>query len=139
MDGLKVVSVEQLLKEVGVAAAPGEKLQVMPGDSVKINATIDYRGPTLDDYFYGAIGNREFYGFDEVTNARTPISFPASDTWRTYSLSVDVPAPGRSGLFDLYVKIMGHLEAGLPEIADVIEVLAAVEFRNFAITSYEKV
>lgn len=136
---LKVNSIEALLQGIGVAALPGEKLTVMAGDTIRVRATIDYRGPNLYDTFYGAIGNREFYGFDEATYGSVPISLPGSIDWVTYELTVDIPVPGRAGLFDLYTKIAGHLEAGLPEVSDVIEVVAVAEFQNFAINSYEKV
>lgn len=136
---LKINSIEQLMEGIGVAALPGEKLTVMIGDTVRVRATIDYRGPGLSDTFYGAIGNREFYGFDEVTHGSIPISLPSSIDWASFELAVDIPVPNRDGLFDLYVKLIDHLEAGLPELSDVIEVIGIPEFRNFAIDSYEKV
>lgn len=145
MDGLKINRIERLLQgvrgleSIGVAALPGEKLTVAIGDTVRVRATVDYRGPRLDDYFYGAIGNREFYGFDEVTNNDVPITLPSSIDWLSYELTVDIPAPNRAGLFDLYVKISGHTEAGLPEVSNVIEVIGVAEFANFEIVSYERI
>jgi len=48
-------------------------------------------------------------------------------------------APWTPGFFDLYCKISGHLEAGLPELSNCIEVLLKGQFQNFDIVSYDKV
>lgn len=141
----QVNTVKALLGQQGVAALPGEILTVMPGDIVKVNAEIDYRGPALDDTFYAAIGKRTLLMFDEIWVGQTPVSFALSYDWVSYPLSVDIPIteiglfPWTPGLFDLYVKLNGHPEAGMPEWADVIRVMLLAEFQNFGITSYEKV
>lgn len=143
---LNINSVESLLQGVGVAALPGEKLTVAPGDIVRVRATIDYMGPRLDDMFYAAIGNR-FVVFDEiwVPIAPSPVSFALSYDWVTYPLVVDIPiteiglAPWTPGVFDLYVKLVNNPGAGMPELSNVIEVMLRPEFQNFAITGYEKV
>lgn len=137
-----ITTMKQVLGQIGVAALPGEKLQVSIGDTVRVRATIDYRGPAISDTFYGAIGNRGFVGFDEIIYGSVPVSFSQSLDWRIYELTVDIPittaiSPGTN--YDLYVKLVGHLEAGLPEVDNVIDVIGAVEFRNFSIASYEKV
>lgn len=136
---------EAILRGVGVAALPGETLTVMPGDTVIVNAEIDYRGPALDDYFYAAIGNR-FIGFDEIWPSELiPVHFDQSFDWVRYYLVAQVPIteiglfPWTPGVFDLYVKLNGHPEAGMPELANVIQVMLESEFQNFGITSYEKV
>lgn len=134
--------VEQLLQSLGVAALPGEKLQVEVGDVVRVRATVDYKGPAISDTFYGAIGNRRWIVFDEIIHGSAPVSFYQSYDWTTYELVVDIPvtaaiSPGTD--YDLYVKLVGHLEAGLPEVDNVIDVLGVVEFRNLTIASYEKV
>lgn len=134
--------VEQLLQSLGVAALPGEKLQVEVGDRVRVRATVDYKGPAISDTFYGAIGNRTWYGFDEIIAGSVPVSFYQSYDWTTYELVVDIPvtaaiSPGTD--YDLYVKLLDHPGAGMPEVDNVIDVLGVVEFRNFTIASYEKV
>lgn len=140
---IKNSSVGQLLRSIGVAALPGEVLRgVMVGDTVRVRATLDYRGPALYDTFYAAIGHRVVY-FDEIWVGSVPISFPKSDNWLSYELTVDIPIteiglfPWTPGLFDLYIKLVGHLEAGLPELSNVIEVVLKAEFAHFAIASYE--
>jgi len=145
-------SVAEVLGKVGVAALPGEILEVMVGDTVRVSAEIDYRGPALDDEFYAAIGNR-FVVFDEIWPSNLPVEddperfphFDQSFDWVTYSMSALIPIteiglfPWTPGDFDLYVKLDGHPEAGMPELANVIRVMLLAEFQDFGITSYEKV
>jgi len=141
---ININSVEALLQDIGVAALPGEKLTVAPGDSVRVRASIDYMGPRLDDTFYAAIGNR-FIIFDEIWVGHIPVSFALSYDWVTYLLSVDIPiteiglAPWTPGDFDLYIKLVNNPGAGVPELSNVIEILLRAAFQNFAITGYEKV
>lgn len=133
-------SIESLMGEVSVA--PPGKLTVIVGDKVRVKATLSYRGSALTDYFYGAIGNRGALGFDEILNAQVAISFPQCLNWTAFELTVDIPitsaiSPGTN--YDLYVKIKGHTEAGLPEVDNCIDVVGAPEFQNFTITDYSKV
>lgn len=136
---------EAIVRGISVAALPGEILTAMPGDTVRVTAEIDYRGPALDDNFYAAIGNRVI-GFDEIwTSGLVPIHFDQSFGWVTYTLVADVPItevglfPWTPGFFDLYVKLNGHPGAGMPELSNVIEVVLEAEFRAFTITRYDKV
>jgi len=142
MEGLQIRTLEELMGEGGVEVAPGQLLQVRVGDKVRVKASLEYMGTALSDYFYAAIGNAGAFGFDEILNAQVPVSFAQSATWQTYQLSVDIPitsaiSPGKT--YSLYCKIKGHLEAGQPEVDNVIEVLAPAQFQNFQIVSYEKV
>jgi len=137
---LQVQSIESLLS--GIAAVPGEKIQVWVGDKVRVKASLSYRGAALSDYFYGAIGNKRVGVFDEILNAQVAISFPQCSNWTAFQLTVGIPitsaiSPGTD--YDLYVKIKGHTEAGLPEVDNCIDVIGAPEFQNFQIVSYEKV
>lgn len=136
----------------GIAVLAGQKLYgVLPGDTVRVSASIDYRGPALDDDFYAAIGSR-VVGFDELWDSGpVPIHFATSVDWITYELTADIlitevaKFPWTPGWFDLYVKLLAHSEfwhvpnAGQPELSNVIEVLLAAEFQNFEITEYVKV
>ncbi|MBA7624298.1 hypothetical protein ES703_31705 [subsurface metagenome] len=139
---LKPSTIERVLAEVGVAAVPGEKIQVVWGDTVRIKATIQYRGNALDDIFYGSIGRTYLGIFDEVLVAQVPIHFDESLNFVTYNLQVDIAITTDIGIntdYDIYVKIKGHREAGLPEVKNCIDVVGAPEFQNFGIVSYEKV
>ncbi|MBA7681221.1 hypothetical protein ES703_89558 [subsurface metagenome] len=136
---------EAIVRGVSIAALPGEILPAMPGDIVKVTAEIDYRGPALDDIFYGAIGIRTLLMFDEIWKNEAAVHFDQSYDWVRYRVSVAIPIteiglfPWTPGLFDLYVKLDGHPEAGMPELANVIRVMLEAEFQNFGIVSYEKV
>lgn len=135
---------EAIIRGVGIAALPGETLTVMPGDTVVVTAEIDYRGPALDDVFYGAIGSRVVV-FDEIWRNSVGVHFGQSFDWVRYNLSVAIPItevgvfPWTPGFFDLYVKLSGHPGAGMPELSNVIEVILEPEFQNFAIAEYSKV
>ena len=128
----------------GLGVPAGQKLYgVMPGVSVRVSASIDYRGPYWADYFYAAIGNRLVY-FDEIWKGRVEVYFDASADWVTYPLTVDTPitpiglAPWTPGWFDLYVKLdVAEGKAGMPELPNVIEVILEAEFLNFSIVSYD--
>jgi len=140
-----VQQAEAILRGVGVGVPAGDILTVMPGDTVVVNAEIDYRGPALDDNFYAAIGSRGLIGFDEIwVGGLIPVHFDQSFDWVRYPLVAHVPIteialfPWTPGDFDLYVKLNGHPEAGQPELADVIRVMLLAEFQNFGIISYGK-
>lgn len=150
MDGgeaiLRQTRVEVVREGMVIAVPAGELLYgVVPGDTVRVSAAIDYRGPALDDNFYAAIGNQLVY-FDEVwPSGLVPVHFDASVDLVSYLLTADIPiteigiAPWTPGWFDLYVKINGHPGAGKPLLTNVIEVLLKPEFQNFGIVSYDVV
>ncbi len=91
-----------------------------------------------------AIGNR-IVVFDEIWKNTKTISIPQSLDYVTYTNSVDIlitkvaNLPWTPGFFDIYAKLSGNLGAGLPEYANVIEVLLAGEFQAMTIVSYVKV
>ena len=136
--------VEAILRGVSVGVLPGGILPVLPGDTIRVFAVIDYRGPALDDIFYAAIGHR-VVGFDEIWTGEAPVHFDQSFDWVTYHLVALVPIteitvfPWTPGLFDLYVKLAGHPGAGMPVLSNVIEVLLEAEFQSFGIAGYEKI
>lgn len=139
---LRINGIESLVRGISVEALPGEKLAVMVGDMVRVRASIDYRGPAISDIFYGAIGTRGLIGFDEIITGSVPVSFAQSFDWVLYELIVDIPvttaiSPGTD--YDLYVKLVYHEEAGLPEVDNVIDVMGIAEFRGFGIVGYEKI
>lgn len=145
---------EAIVRSLGVGVQPGEILTVMAGDTVTVTAEIDYRGPRLDDIFYGAIGERRLWilgGFDEVWKNTEPVHFDESFDWVRYNMSVAILIteigllPWTPGRFDLYVKLDNSPQAvdavtgRYPELANVIEILLKAEFQNFGITGYEKI
>lgn len=131
--------------DIGVSA--GQKLYgVMPGDTVRVKATIQYRGPAYSDTFYAAIGNWVVV-FDEYWVGSVPVSFAQSTDWVPYELTVDIAItkvakfPWTPGWFDIYAKLVKPGIGGLltPRIDNVIEVILAAEFQNFSITSYDRI
>ena len=136
---------QELLRGVSLGVPAGQVLHgVMVGDKVRVRATLNYRGPAISDSFYAAIGHHIPF-FDEIWAGQTPVSFDASLDWESYELTTDIliteigMAPWTPGIFDLYCKIKGHPEAGMPEARVSIEVLLRSEFSNFKIASYDKV
>jgi len=146
MEGLEVVSIERLLKGVGglgVEVPAGEKLTVAIGDTVRLHLAVDYRGPDIDGEIHVTYGKKGTW-FDEDGNKQNdiPAHFDRSIDWTPYTFDCDILIGGSAGTdYDLYAKIMGVPGADIftPYYLNVLDVVGAVEFRNFAITSYEKV
>jgi len=145
-----LIEAEQILASVGVAPT-GTLSSVMPGDKVRVTATVQYKGPAYTDTFYAAIG--EWRGvtwptdigyFDEIWEGSSSVSFSATNDWATYTLKADIPIteiglfPWTPGLFDLYAKLS---KAGIltPRYDNVIEIMLKPQFQNFVITDYSKV
>lgn len=141
---LKIKSVESLLQGIGVAALAGEKLAVTVGDVVRVHLTVDYRGPAIDGAVWVSYGRQVVFFFNEDGNkqSRTPVHFDQSADWAQYEITCDVPIGGSIGTdYDLYAKIMEVPGDDIftPTLLNVLDVLGAYEFQNFAFTSYDKV
>jgi len=137
--------VRELISDINLGVPAGQILHgIMVGDTVRVRATLDYRGPAISDIFYAAIGHHIPF-FDEIWYGQTHISFASTTDWVNYEMTVDIAiteiglAPWTPGMFDLYCKINGHPEGGMPEVRGAIEILLRSEFANFEITSYDKV
>jgi len=126
---------------MGIAVPAGEKLTVMPGDTVRVWLSVDYRGPAIDGAVWAAIG-RQNLGFAEDFTGSVPVHFDPSFDWVTYPIAVDIPIWNRPGSdYDIYAKIMGVPGPDIftDVLLNVIDVIGAVEFQGFTIDSYEKV
>ena len=150
MQSLYQRQVEAILGGLGVAPS-GKLYGIMPGDKVRVKATLQYRGPALTDYFYAAIG--EWRGvtwpadigyFDEIWQATSSaITFGPSSAWAPYNLQVDISIteiglfPWTPGWFDIYGKILNENIVS-SRYDNVIEVLLKPQFQNFNITDYSK-
>ncbi len=109
---------------LAVEAAPGEKVGLTYGDSLRVNVRLDYKGPALEATLYGAIGVRGI-GFDEKVTGEAPAIFTKSDNFAPWSGSVEIPisadiAPGAD--YDIYCKIKEYPGAGMPQVDDVITI-----------------
>jgi len=147
---------EQILRQAGLLTdvSPGQVLYgVMPGDKVRVKASLQYKGPALDDKFYVAIGvwrgitwPVEIGNFDEIWNNSpgTAVHFDSSTSFVTYNLQGDVLIKEvgifawTPGYFDLYAKIAGQ-GVYSARYDNVIEVLLKSQFQSFNIQSYEKI
>ena len=139
--GLRINTIESLLQ--GIAVPAGQKLTVMVGDTVRVHLAGEYRGPTIDGDIHVSYGIQDtWFNEDGYKQADLPIHFYQSADWEPFTITVNVPIDGSPGTnFDLYAKIMGVPGPDIfsPTLLNVLDVLGAVEFRNFEITSYEKV
>lgn len=143
--GATQAELDAIVQRIDVGVLAGQILYgIVPGDTVRVIATVGYKGPALSDTFHVAIGNR-ILAFDEIWYKEVPFSWAASTSFVTKTLTADVLIteiglkPWTPGFFDVYCKINGQLGAGLPELANVIEILLKSAFLSFEIVSYDKV
>ncbi len=109
-----------------VAVLPGQKVQLTYGDVLRIGASFDYNGPAGVATLYGAIGIRGF-GFDEKVHGEADITLPSSPGGFTpcqAAVNITITSDINPGTdYDIYVKILDHLDAGLPEVDNVIDIV----------------
>jgi len=109
-----------------------DRLTLMAGDVLRVNIAVPYRGPKAEFTLYGSIGQRGFFGFDEILSARATLSCPDSPekyTTVTGELDIEIIGAGMAGIggisggndYDLYVKIEEKPEV-IVEIDDVIDI-----------------
>ena len=109
-----------------------DRLTLMAGDVLRVNIAVPYRGPEAEFTLYGSIGQRGFFGFDEILIARATLSCPDSPekyTTVTGELDIEIIGAGMAGIggisggndYDLYVKIEEKPEV-IVEIDDVIDI-----------------
>lgn len=109
-----------------------ERLVLAAGDVLRVNVAVPYRGPEAEFTLYASIGQRGFFGFDEILSARAPLACPDSpEKYVTVTGEVDIQVVGAgfAGLggispgngYDLYVKVEEKPEVGA-EIDDVIDI-----------------
>ena len=136
--------------------SPSPKVELNPGDTLRINMALKYRGPAQPRRFRAALGNNSKSGwFDEWAGywSTRDIALPAKTTLTTLTgLYIDIPIPtgtpwwehsGENGA--VYVKIEDGLfftegENITAYYYDAVYIIAAEgEFANFAISSIAKV
>ena len=109
-----------------------ERVILAPGDELRVNVAVPYRGPERTFILYGSIGQRGLFGLDEILVGRADILCPDSpDKYVTVTGEVDieVAASGWFGIggisagadYDLYVKIEEQPDVWA-EIDDVIDI-----------------
>ena len=142
VEGGEVYTVDHLFRDLGIAVAPGTKLQVVAGQKIRLTATIEYMGPAISDTFYAALGSRGAFGFNEWAVGQKAVNFAQSASWVSYTLTADIDTTGIANNvdLDLYCKLVGHPGAGMPEVDNVVDIVGGTPtFQNFKITDYSKV
>ena len=109
-----------------------DRLTLMAGDVLRVSIALPYRGPEVEFTLYGSIGQKGFFGFDEILSARATLPCPNSpDKYTTVMGEVDIEIVGTgfTGIggispgndYDLYVKIEEQPDV-MAEIDDVIDI-----------------
>ncbi|GAJ09723.1 unnamed protein product [marine sediment metagenome] len=145
MQQLNILSVERLLegvKGLGIGVEAPGKLTVMVGDTVRVSLGVDYRGPAIDGSIHISWGHQNLW-FNEDGNKQDdfPVHFDQSFDWLPHTFECDVLIGGDYGAgYDMYAKIEGVPGPDIfaPTLLNVLDVLGAAEFRDFEITSYDK-
>lgn len=129
----------------GLDVAPPGKLTVMVGNIVRVTLSVGYRGSAISGAkIHIAFGQKDTL-FNEDGNKQGDIlnvSFGPDSDWKSYTFTKDILIGGSSGTnYDLYAKIMSVPGGDVftPTYLNVLDVLGAPEFQNFAITDYSKV
>ena len=124
-----ITGVEIIRRNPGVAvrAVAGEKIELNYGDTLRVNASFNYRGLAGSATLYGAIGNSGWAGFDEILHNEASIDLPESPTdFTPCERSVDIPITSEISAdidYDLYCKIKEYPEAGMPEVNNIIDIV----------------
>ena len=109
-----------------------DRLTLMAGDVLRVSIAVPYRGPEVEFTLYGSIGQKGFFGFDEILSARATLPCPNSpDKYTTVMGEVDIEIVGAgfTGIggispgndYDLYIKIEEQPDVAA-EIDDVINI-----------------
>lgn len=148
MDGLKQgeailrqMGIEVVRQGIGIAVPAGQKLTIMQGDVVRMHVAFDYRGTAISCTLRCSIGSRGILGFDEIAYGQAIVNVAESFDLLPYVASADIDtspvSPGAD--YDIEAKIEEYVAQTLVGIDNVIDVIGAPEFSDFAITSYEVV
>jgi hypothetical protein len=109
-----------------------ERVLLSPGDVLRVSVSVPYRGPADTYTLYGSIGQRGFFGFDEILSASVALPCPESPeeyTTVTGEVDIEISAPGIANIggissgvnYDLYVKIEEEPEVSA-EIDNIIDI-----------------
>ena len=132
---------ERILQGIDIGVPAGQKLTVMRGGIVRMTVAFKYRGTALNCTLYCSIGSRILGVFDEIAVGTKVLSLPQSIDFVSYTAFADIDTSpiGPANNYDIYAKIKEYPGAGMPSYDNVIDVIGAPEFADFAITSYEVV
>ncbi|AQU05313.1 hypothetical protein B1778_00810 [Dehalococcoides mccartyi] len=127
-----ISSLEVYRPGIGWLLGEPERVILSPGDVLRVSANVPYRGPAQTFTLYGSIGQRGFFGFDEILVAKAALPCPVSpDKYTSVAGVVDIEiiGSGFAGIggisagvnYDLYVKIEEKPEvwAGIDNVIDI--------------------
>jgi hypothetical protein len=125
--------------EIGVPA--GQVLTVVQGQTVRMTVSFKYRGKAVNVTLRCSIGTRVAGIFYESVYGTKTISLPTASDWITRTEYADISTAGcsPSAGYDVEAKISEYASATLVKIDNIIDVIGAPEFQNFAIDSYDVV
>jgi len=135
--------------------SPSAKVELNPGDTLRINLTFQYSGPAQVRNFYASLGNNSKSGsFSEWSgyNATRAIDLPARSTLGLVTGKyIDIPIPTSTAWWEhsgedgaVYVKLLNGLfytegQNITPYYYDAVHIISSSgEFANFAISSVQK-
>jgi len=109
-----------------------DKLTLMAGDVLRVSVAVPYRGPAYEFTLYASIGQKGFFGFDEILSTRAKLSCPNSPenyTTVTGEVDIEIIGAGIAGIggisagsdYDLYVKVEEKPEVAA-EVDDIIDI-----------------
>lgn len=97
------------------------------GDWCIITVSFEYQGSAAEEELYAAIGNKGFWGFDEVLHASYMRSIPASPSWTKYYASVLIKITESidpyDSPYDVYAKIGGLISPIVHNVIYVEEII----------------
>jgi len=139
---MDVQEAERILRKAGLLTdvLAGQLLQIRQGDVVRMSVSFQYRGPATTVTLRCSIGTRIAGIFNESVYGLKTIALPNAYDWVTRTEYADINTAGCSPSlgYDVEAKISEYTSATLVKIDNVIDILGAAEFRNFAITEYVK-
>lgn len=131
----------QMLQGMELGVAPPGKLTVSQGATVRMSVGFNYRGAAISCTLRCSIGKRTAGVFDEIAYKTKTVSLPLSINFVSYIAFADIVTtpitPGTD--YDIEAKISEYAGQTLVKIDNVIDVIGAPEFQNFAITDYSVV
>lgn len=140
---MSVQEAERILREAGIKTdvPAGQVLTISQGDVVRMSVSFAYRGPAKSVTLRCSIGTRIAGVFYESVYGQKTINLAQSSDWSTYTAYADINTSGCSPSvgYDIEAKISEYTSATLVKIDNVIDIIGAAEFQNFAITGYDKV
>lgn len=109
-----------------VGELPGQVVELTYGEKLRINVSLQYKGPASQATLYGSIGKRNAAFGEIVVGEFFPLQLPNASTWTTVTGSVEVPVTSdiRPGVgYDIYCKLKEFEYAGHPEVRDAVSIV----------------